>query len=150
MVGPAMFQIPNTPTLITLGLTGPVSPRANLNLLNATARFISNQLEASGDSQLPPSREPFIYDLEQGMFLNATSWTDQGEHLTWSMLNNTLGWLIPHLAPISKFRQGGVLWINDAKWGPVGIITFEAGYSGANLPTILPGALGQYTWPKGH
>ena len=140
MIGPGAFKIPNSDISVSLDLQTIVSPRANLNILNATAHFLDRQLVASGDGQLPQSRDPFIYDLEQGMYLNATS--VPGQHLCWSYLNDTLGWLLPHLAAVSKYRQGGHMFIYVEPWGTVGWLGFYPGFSGVSLPTILPGAEG--------
>ena len=148
MIGPGAFQIPNSNGDLSanLGLVAVVSPAPMRNLLNQTSRFLAAQLSASGDGQLPPSREPFVYDLEQGAWVRASSFTWWGQHFTWSMLQLVINWLYPHLAGVSKFRQGGVIHVVSQKWGPVGIIEFRPGYTGNVTPEVLQGAEGVYQY----
>lgn len=148
MIGPSLFQIPNTPLSIQLGLGQIVDPEAMFNLLNATQRHIAAQLAASGDSQLPPSQEPFYYNLDQGMWFEAISFTEYKQHFTWSMLNETMNWLVPHLAPVSKYRQSAVMFVRHETWGSVGRIFVQPGYisEGLGVP-ILQGSAGVYQWP---
>lgn len=148
MIGPGAFQIPNSNGDLSAGLslTGVVSPGALRNVLNQTSRFLAAQLAASGDSQLPPSRDPFVYDLEQGAWVTASSFTWLDQHLTWTMLQQVFAWLYPHLAGVSKFRQGGVIHVGSKKWGPVGMIQFQPGFTGNATPEVLQGAAGVYQY----
>lgn len=147
MINVGTFRIRNTPLTVSVGLNSIVEPEALFNLLNATQRHLAAQLAASGDSQLPPSQEPFYYNLEQGVWLEAISFTDYKQHFTWSMLNETLTWLIPHLAPVSKYRQGGMLAVGHDTWGYVGRIFIQAGYrqEGLSVP-LLEGSAGVYQY----
>ncbi|KAL8797883.1 MAG: hypothetical protein Q9195_000235 [Heterodermia aff. obscurata] len=148
MIGPGAFQIPNSGGDLTasLGLNSIVSPSPLRNVLNQTSRFVAAQLAASGDGQLPPSREPFVYDLEQGAWIKAASFTWWGQHFTWGMLQLVLAWLYPHLAGVSKFRQGGMVHVVSKEWGPVGTIEFQAGFTGNVTPEVLQGAAGVYQY----
>ena len=142
MIWKGTFQVPNTRTTVALSLgarkAGPA--QSVFNVLNGTQHFLMDQLAASGDGQIPLSHDPLYYDLEQGSYLTAESW--RTEHFTWGILNSTIGWLIPHLAPISKYRQFVGARVSDGDWGLIGYITVESGYTGRFLPEILPGAAG--------
>ena len=147
MIGPGLFKIANTPLSIQLGLGQIVDPEAMFNLLNATQRHIAAQLAASGDSQLPPSQEPFWYNLDQGVWFEAISFTDYKQHLTWSMLNETMTWLVPHLAPVSKYRQSAAVFVIHATYGSVGRIFIQPGYKSEGLGVpVLAGSEGVYQY----
>ena len=148
MIGPGGFSIPNSDgdLLVGLSLNSVASPTPLRNLLNQTSRFLAAQLAASGDSQLPPSREPFVYDLEQGAWFSAASFTKWHQHFTWTMLQLIVAWLYPHLAGVSKYRQGGVIHVASKKWGPVGLIQFQPGYTRNGTPEVLQGAAGVYSY----
>ena len=142
MVNKGQFQVPNTQIFIGLILGGRKAGPAQsmFNVLNGTQHFLMDQLAASGDGQIPQSHDPFYYDLEQGSWLVAESW-GKG-HFTWGILNATMGWMIPHLAPISKYRQYVGAYVTHSEWGLIGHIDVEAGYTGRFLPEILAGAAG--------
>lgn len=80
-IGPSAFQIPDTDTKLYFSATGTTQSRLLKNLLNATLKFIRDQLAASGDGELPKHLDPFTYDLEQGIFFQASS--QEGRHLTY-------------------------------------------------------------------
>ena len=147
MIDGGSFQIPNTPLKVGLNLLKIVDPEALFALLNATQLHVAAQLAASGDSQLPPSREPFWYNQNQGVWLEAQSVTWRNQHLLWSMLNDTLSWLIPHLAPVSQFGQGGSLTVQHDTWGFVGWIRFMDGFRSEGLGVeVLQGNAGVDQW----
>ena len=141
MINKGQFQVPNTRTTVSLSLGNKAGPaQAVFNVLNGTQHFLIDQLAASGDGQIPQSHDPFYYDLEQGSWFLAESYGTQ--HFTWGILNATLGWLIPHLAPISKYRQRLGAYVEDGDWGLIGHLTVDVGYTGRFLPEILQGAAG--------
>lgn len=142
MVSKGGFQVPNTRILVSLSLGGRKGgpPQAMFNVLNGTQHWLMDQLAASGDGQIPQSHEPFYYDLEQGSYLFAESY--KTAHFTWGILNATMGWLIPHLAPVSKYRQFVGAYIADLDYGLIGRLHVESGYTGRFLPEILQGAAG--------
>ena len=148
MIGPGAFEIPNSDGDLSVGLgfNSITSPTPLRNVLNQTSRFLAAQLAASGDGQLPPSREPFLFDLEQGAWVRATSFTNRDEHFMWGTLQLVFAWLYPHLAGVSKFRQGGMIHVGSKKWGPMGIIEFSPGFTGNATPEILQGAAGVYQY----
>lgn len=148
MVNRETFAIPNTQLTVYLMLSSPVDTVSMRNFLNITHKFFTDQLAASGDGQLPPSRNPFTYDMNQGLYMKATN-HQPDQHFTWGYLNAIMGWLIPHLAPISKYRQEIGMMVTHADWGYVGYIGIKTGYTGSPLPEILPGPAGVYAYPEG-
>ena len=137
---PNVFAIPGTRTQIKLytKLYGPAS--AERKLLNATRNFLAEQLAASGDGQLPQSVDPFVFDSQEGCFLNLTS--AEGQHLTWGILSSAVNWLYKHMGERAQYRQGATIWIYDYPWGYVGIGVIEYGYLGQPNPQVVPGPAG--------
>ena len=142
MTGKMTFAIPNTGIVVAPILAGPaVEPRACLALLNATQHFLMDQLAASGDG--PVTSDPWTYDLDTGVYVSALSKSFEGnkEPFTWGILNATMGWLIPHLAPISKYRQQASIHVrNNGVF--IGGIGLWPGYTGVNTPQTVGGVLG--------
>ena len=134
------FKIPDTNTMLVVYTGGVVSPRGERNVINATINFIHDQLAASGDGQLPQNVDPFIYDLEQGIFIRCNS--SSGQHLTWGILDTTISWLNVHLSGYVQYRTEVTFFMWDAPWGLVGSGEITAGYSGVATPQVVQGPAG--------
>ena len=139
-LSPNYFAIPGTRTSIRLTLSGMGPASAERKVLNETRNFITEQLAASGDGQLPQSVDPFVFDSQAGCYFNATSL--KGEHLTWGILGTTVNWLYKHMGERAQYREGATMWISDSDWGSVGIATIEFGYLNQPNPQIVQGPAG--------
>ena len=134
------FKIPDTKTTLVVYLGEIVSRTNERNVINATINFLTQQLAASGDGQLPQNVDPFTYDLEQGVYVQVNS-TD-GNHLTWGILGATMSWLNLHLSGYAAYRRGVKFHVWDEPWGHVGSGGINRGYSGVPVPQVVAGEAG--------
>ena len=111
--------------------------------MNETYQFILQQIAASGDGQIPQSRDPFKYDIEQGVYISMQS--RPGQHLTWGIMGATVGWMLKHLGEQS-YAVEGYFQVYDSGWGdwaPIGYGSFQPGYlSNGERATIIEGPAG--------
>ena len=137
---PNYFPIPGTLTSVRLGLNGRGPSSAERKVLNATSNFITEQLAASGDGQLPQSVDPFTFDTQDGCYFNASS--VEGQHLTWGILGDTVNWLYKHMGERAQYREGATLWIFDSNVDCVGIGLIVFDYTDHPNPQVVQGPAG--------
>ena len=136
-----LFEIPNSHTNISLYLASNVGPAlSQKTLLDSVRNFTVAQLAASGDGQLPQSVDPFVYDLQQGIYLNVSS--VKGQHLTWGIFNVAAQWLYKHMGEANQYHHPGSFWIIDSDWGSVAMGSTTFGYTNSQLPQVIQGPAG--------
>ena len=88
------------------------------NTVLSLYRHITSTIASSGDSILPASKDPFVYNQGYGAFIEAHS--AEGRHLTWSYLEGAVVGLYNGLYLRGAYRTSEFrVW--DAVAGLVGV-----------------------------
>ena len=100
-------------------MLGSPLPRSAMSVTLLSAyNNITSTIASKGDSTLPPSEDPFVYNNGYGAFIAIHSAI--GEHLTWSLLEGAVVGLHNGLYLRGKYRASE-FWMWD---GPVRLIGF--------------------------
>lgn len=105
-------------TIIHFILGPPLPPAVMSNTILSAYNNITSTIASQGDSILPASKDPFLYDQGYGAFIGAHSAI--GRHLTWSFLEGAVVALYNGLYLSGRYRTCG-FWIRDGVMGLVGV-----------------------------
>ena len=85
--------------------------------IDAAKSYVKRTIDVRGDGWLPPSKDPFQFDINVGVSLAASSAPHQ--HLTWGILGSALRGLQECLLQNGWYKEAH-FQIFDSDWGHVG------------------------------